>query len=159
MERQDLVERLLAARGRLEAAVAGIDPEGEIYAGWTIKHLLAHMAGWDDAVIAALRAHMGGQEPGTPATEGVDAYNEVSVDTRQPLSLLQVRRECELSRRALHDLLAAMPDATYEAPLLFPWGQQGSVAELIGIFVYHEEEHAAEIEELVAQGKIIKGVS
>ncbi|HSJ59393.1 MAG TPA: DinB family protein [Anaerolineae bacterium] len=159
MEKQELIDRLHVTRAALDAAVAGIDPDGEIYAGWTIKHLLAHIAGWDDAVIAALRAHMGGEEPGTPATEGIDAYNDLSVATRESLSLGQVRSECDLSRRELLGLLATIPDETYRAPLLFPWGARGSVEELASIFSHHEQVHAAEVQSLVSEGKIIKGVS
>lgn len=156
MERQALIDRLNAARGAIDATVAGIDPECDIYPGWTIKHLLSHLAGWDDAVLASLRAHMGGKEPGTPADEGIDAYNEVSVETRQPLSLAQVRSECDLSRRELLELVTTMPDELYEAQLTYPWGYRGNVETLVFIFAHHEEEHAAEIAELVAQGKIMK---
>lgn len=159
MGRQDLINRLHVARRNLEAAVEGIDPKQEIYAGWTIKHLLAHVAGWDDAVIASLRAHMGGQEPGTPATEGIDVYNAQSVATREPLDLEQVRREYNLSRKTLIDLIAGMPEDRYNTRLLFPWGPHGTVEQLVHIFAHHEDEHATEIERLVAQNKIAKEAS
>ncbi|MFN2225564.1 MAG: DinB family protein [Anaerolineae bacterium] len=146
---EQLRERLLSdlddARQDLCTAIEGLDPEQEIYEGWTLKHLLAHLAGWDDAVLAALRAHLGAEEAGTPAAEGINAYNAQSVSTRQYLSYEQVRRECDLARDQVKEALRELPPAKLEAPLLFPWGPTGTVAQLIAVFVHHEHEHAAEI--------------
>ena len=156
LEKKELIKRLNEARALLEATVAGIDPECEIYPGWTIKHLMAHLAGWDDAVIAALRAHLGGEEPGTPAAEGIDVYNSRSVATRTPLQLEQIVREAHLSRQALLEMLDGMETEAYRSQLIFPWGFRGSVEQLVRVFVVHEEEHAEEIQRLIELGKIVK---
>jgi hypothetical protein len=136
----------------MRAVVAEIDPRLEIYQGWTIKHVLAHIAGWDDAVIASLRAHLGGQEPGTPAAQGIDFYNAQSVATREALDLEHVIREWELSRDTLTSMVAEMPEAKFQEEFLFPWGERGTVPYLVAIFVHHEREHVGEIRQVMAGG-------
>jgi hypothetical protein len=143
--RNRLLKDLDQARQDLYGAMEGLDPGREIYPGWTMKHVCAHLTGWDEAVAAALRAHAGGQEPGTPAVAGVDFYNAQSVATRQDLSFPQVRAECDLARNQVKEILRELPAAKFEEPLLFPWGPTGTVAELIAVFVHHERGHAAEI--------------
>jgi uncharacterized protein (TIGR03083 family) len=147
--RDRLIQDLDAARETMRAVVAKVDPKREIYPGWTMKHVLAHIAGWDDATIASLQAHMGGEEPGTPAVRGIDFYNAQSVATREPLSYAQIVREWEFAREQVKDLLRQMPEEKYKEPLLTAWGATGSVAGLINVFVQHEIEHAEEIEGLL----------
>lgn len=148
-QRSRLIEDLDRARETMRAVVNKVDPQREIYPGWTMKHVLAHIAGWDDATIASLHAHMGGQEPGTPAVRGIDYYNAESVATREPLSYEQVVHEWEFAREQVKDLLRQMPADKFEEPLLSAWGATGSVAGLIAVFVRHEIEHAEEIEGLL----------
>ena len=152
-EKTRLIQQLDAARVKMRAELADIDQQVEIYPGWTIKHVLAHIAGWDDATIASLRAHAGGEEPGTPATEGIDAYNEASVATRDPLSYDRIAKEWELARDQLKAAIKDMPPEKFDEPLLFPWGETGTVAQIVGIFAHHENGHAEEIRQLKAQAK------
>ena len=148
-ERDRLIKELDEARETMRAVVAQIDPRREIYPGWTLKHVLAHIAGWDDATSASLQAHMGGEEPGTPATLGIDHYNAESVATREPLSYEQIVREWELARQQVKDLLRQMPEEKFDELLLSAWGRTGTIAQLIDVFVRHEIEHAEEIEGLL----------
>lgn len=66
-EKEALVARLEAARRQLCAALEDINIHAEVYPGWQVKHLLAHIAGWDEACTSSLRTHAGGREPATPA--------------------------------------------------------------------------------------------
>jgi hypothetical protein len=150
-ERTQIIQDLDEARTEIRAVLAGIDPQQKIYPGWTMKHLLAHMIGWDEATAAALRAHAGGDEPGTPAVRGIDFYNAESVATRENLSYDQVSREWDLARDELKTVLHEMPADKFKERLVFPWGSSGTVAQLIAIFVEHEREHATEIEGIGAK--------
>lgn len=144
-ERMRLIQQLDQARVKMRAAIADIDPEREIYPGWTMKHILAHIAGWDDAVIASLQAYAEGKEPDTPAARGINVYNAQSVATREALSYNQVVSEWELAREQVKDILNKMPAEKFEERFVFPWGPRGTIARLIAVFVEHEEEHAEEI--------------
>ncbi|MCP4543179.1 MAG: DinB family protein [Chloroflexi bacterium] len=150
-EKTRLIQKLDVSRAKIKAALADIDQQTEIYPTWTIKHILAHIAGWDDAAIASLRAHAGGDKPATPATEGIDAYNEASVATREALSYDRIAREWELARDQFKDAIREMPPEKLAEPLLFPWGETGTVAQIVHIFAHHENGHAEEIRQLEAR--------
>ncbi len=150
-DRESLLQKLDTAREAMRALAADIDCQQEIYPGWTIKHVLAHLAGWDDATIASLQAHINGEEAGTPAALGIDHYNAQSVATREALSYDQVIREWELAREQLKTLIRQMPEEKFREPLLFPWGQRGTVEFLVTIFADHELEHATEIRRQIAR--------
>jgi uncharacterized protein (TIGR03083 family) len=150
-EKERLIRQLDEARETMRAVLADIDPTMEVYPTWTIKHVLAHITGWDDATISSLRAHAGGNEPPTPAVEGINVYNAQSVATRQALDYRQVVKEWEAARAQLKTTLNEMPPDKFQETLLFPWGPRGKIARLIAIFADHEEEHAQEIQELKAK--------
>jgi hypothetical protein len=152
MDKLQLIEHLDQARQELKAVLAGLDSHTEVYPGWTLKELYAHLAGWDEAVTASLHAHAVRNEPGTPAVRGIDYYNAESVATRQALSLEQVSKECDLAREQLRAAILALPAERMQEPLVFPWGETGSVEQLIRVFVHHDRlEHAKEIREFRAR--------
>lgn len=66
-QKSRLIESLKAAHEAMETVVARIDPAQEVYASWTIKQVLAHIAGWDEAVNASLKAYLEGDESVIPA--------------------------------------------------------------------------------------------
>jgi hypothetical protein len=144
-EKYALLHRLDEARARLEAFLPQVDPSKEIYPGWTIRRMLAHITGWDDATIASLRAHVAGQPPATPADRGIDEYNSRTVSSRDDLDLDHVLKEFRLTRQVLRTILEDMPDDKFHHELIVPWGGKATVTELIDIFVEHEEEHAGDI--------------
>ena len=46
-----------------------------------------------------------------------------------------------------------MTDEQLHTPFGFPWGGQGTIEDLVDIFVEHEETHAKEISEIIEKGK------
>jgi hypothetical protein len=149
-EKARLIQQLDQARETMRAALADVDTQMEIYPTWTIKHVLAHITGWDEATSSSLRAHARGEEPATPAARGIDFYNAQSVATRESLSYEQTFKEWKLAREELKAAINEMPEEIFNEPLLLPWGAIGTIAQVVAIFVDHEEEHAREIQELVS---------
>ena len=147
-ERTRLIQQLDTAREKMRAVLVDTDTQKEIYPTWTIKHVLAHITGWDDATTSSLRAHAGGDEPATPAVRGIDFYNAQSVATREPLSYDHIVREWELAREQLKAAINEMPPEKLKEPLLFPWRETGTIAQIVAIFASHEEGHAEEIQNL-----------
>jgi hypothetical protein len=145
--RTHLIENLDKSRSLMLAVLAELDQQLEIYPHWTVKEFLAHLTGWDDATTTSLRAHALGNEPGTPAVEGIDVYNAQSVSTRETLDYDHIYKEWLAAREQLKSVILALPDEKFEQPLLFPWGRIGSVAQLVEIMYDHEEEHAEEVRE------------
>ncbi len=150
-EKKQLIGQLDQARAHMLAVLDEIDTQTEIYPEWTIKQVLAHIIGWDDVTTAALHAHAHGQEPSTPAARGIDHYNAHSVATRQALSYEHIFKEFQLAREELKAAIRDMPDEKLAQPMLFPWGPTGTVAQIVAIFAHHEEEHAQEIRDLMAE--------
>lgn len=140
-----LIQRLDEARAGLESVLPRVDPAKQIYPNWTLKQMLDHIAGWDDAVIASLQAHVHGRSAGTPADRGIDYYNAQTVSTRESISFDHSLHEFQASRQVLKQTIQAMPEEKLTEPLIVPWGGRGTVSEIIEIFSGHEEEHTADV--------------
>ncbi len=134
------------ARNRMRGVLEGINPELGIYPDWSVKELLAHLAGWDDATILALQALEAGNEPPLLAMRGIDFYNAQTVAERSELNYEQIVKEWELVREQLVNLLDEMPEELIGKRIVSPWGAIMPVATLIQIMIDHEEEHAEVVE-------------
>src|SRR5512133_3444004 len=137
-EKSRLIENLDRARETMRALLRDLEAEHaetrELYPTWTIKELLSHITGWDDASIASLRAHSLGNLPGTPAARGIDPYNASTVLERQSLSLEQVIREWEYSREEFKQAIRDLPEEKLHEPFVFPWGPCATLDQLVEIF-------------------------
>ena len=148
-EKQFLVKRWNNRRETLKALVAQAEAhrEKEIYRGWTLREFLAHMSGWDDAVLESLRSHANSAPFMISAPRGIDAYNEQTVSTRETLDYDHIRREWDRSHDLIIQAVRDLPEEKLTQPLTFPWGEFGTVAYMVEIFVEHEEEHAHHLRE------------
>jgi hypothetical protein len=144
-EKQRLIDRLDHARAEIQSLIPRVSTQAEVYPGWTMRQVLAHIAGWDEATLAALRAHAGGRESGTPAARGITVYNAQSVETREALSFEQTRREFDFVREEVKQAIREMPEDRFQLMMILPWGGYGMIEDIVDIFAEHEEEHAAEI--------------
>jgi hypothetical protein len=132
-------------RGLLRDLEAAHAESRELYPTWTIKELLAHITGWDDACIASLQAHSQGTAPATPAARGINPYNASTVAERQALPLEHVIKEWEQTREAFKQAIRDLPDEKFREAFVFPWGPKDTLGNMITIFAEHEIEHAEEI--------------
>jgi hypothetical protein len=99
-KRAALIQELDEARKKIQAELIGLDPQMPICPGWTIKHLLAHLIGWDKVATASLRAYSLGQEAATPARD-MNGYNAQSVAACEKLGYDHIMKNCELARDQL----------------------------------------------------------
>jgi hypothetical protein len=137
-----LIQRFNEARHKVRVLLPDIDIHMEIYPGWTIKEVLAHLAGWDDATILALEAFASGNPPPVPAVRGIDLYNSQTVAERAKLDYGQIISEWDLVREQLISILENIEGEKLGAAIVSPWGPSMTVAELITVMTEHEEEHA-----------------
>jgi hypothetical protein len=151
--REELIATLQRSRSKMMAQLVEIDLNRKIYPLWTIREMLAHLSGWDDAVIAFIEALMEGQTPATPAARGIDVYNAETVATREGLDYDHIYREYVETRRQLLKLLEAVPEEKITAEYILPWGEPGTLVEIVNIFGPHEEEHAEDIENIIARSR------
>ncbi len=144
-EREFLLHRLDETRQTIENILPALPKNNEIYPGWTIKEMLAHMTGWDDATIDSLRAHVVDRPPSVPAIRSLDEYNLGTVSSRNELDYEQVLKEWRLTRQVLRTIIEQMPADKFLQPLVVPWGEKTTVTFLVDMFREHEEEHIHDI--------------
>jgi hypothetical protein len=147
VDRDFLLRRLDETRSKIEDLLVKIDEGKEIYPGWSIKELLAHMTGWDDATIDSLRAHVIGRPPSVPAIHSLDKYNDGTVSSRKDLNYNQVLKEWRLTRHVLRTIIEQMPEDKFFEPLIVPWGREATVTYLVDMFREHEQEHIHDLNE------------
>ncbi len=148
--KQTLMSQLERSREKMLAQLDEIDLNRKIYPLWTIREMLAHLSGWDDAVIAFVNSIVEGSEPATPAARGMDYYNAQTVATREGLDYDHIYREYVQTRKVLLDLLREMPEEKIREPYILPWGELGTVLDIVHIFAPHEEEHAEDVGKIIA---------
>lgn len=149
--RDELVARLERSRAMMIACLDEIDRNRKIYPLWTVREILAHLSGWDDATIAFIRTILEGGQPGlTLAAQGIDVYNAETVSTREGLSYDHIYREYLETRRALLDLIRQMPEERITQEYVLPWGGYGTLVNMVNIFAPHEEQHAEDVRKIIA---------
>ncbi|MBL8153589.1 MAG: maleylpyruvate isomerase N-terminal domain-containing protein [Anaerolineae bacterium] len=158
MNKADLLRELDKSRAEMLLVLGLADRGRDIYPGWTIRQVLAHLTGWDEAVTASLRAFLEGSDAAIASYRGINEYNARSVETRADLSHEQTRREWEVARTELCAALEAIPESHLDTEMTYPWGARGSLRGLIGVIYSHEEEHAEEIRGLLRKGDSPSGV-
>lgn len=143
--RETLINELDAARERLLKLLKDLDPKFEVYPGWTVKELLAHITGWDNLVVETLTCYMNGTEPILLMNQGIDDYNAETLAKCTGWSYEMVWSEFFKTRDHLKQLLHKISPDQFEDELTLPWGSKGRLANFIRIFSQHEIEHEEEI--------------
>ena len=64
-----------------------------------------------------------------------------------------IYREYIQTRNILLNLLQEIPEEKIDFDYVLPWGEHGTLADIINIFGPHEEEHAGDIEKIIANSK------
>src|SRR5690349_2008892 len=142
METQEqLIQSLEAAHEEMRALAEQIGDGKELYPRWTMKHFLAHLTGWDEAVTASLQAHSIGNAPGAVADRGIDYYNAQSVAERESLDYRHILMEWQDSHEKYKAAVRAMPLDKFNQTMIFPWGAVGSAADLVAAMTHHERQH------------------
>jgi hypothetical protein len=156
-QRNTIIERYEIARTKMIANLNEIEKNRKIYPLWTIREVLAHISGWDDATIGFINSLVHGTAPATPAVRGMDVYNAETVSTREGLSYDHIYREYIETRRRLLELIRTMPEEKILQTHVLPWGGEGTLVDLANIFAPHEEEHAGDVNLIIEESKAKAG--
>lgn len=152
-DKETYIKRYETARAEMREIVKLAQGNPQIYSPWRMKEVLDHITGWDDAVIASIQSFLAGDIPATPASRGIDAYNAETVTSREAIPYEVTQREWEASRAELLELMGKMTDEQLHTAFVFPWGDNGTIEDLVEIFTEHEETHAQEIRAIIEKGK------
>ena len=149
-KREELIARLEQSHAKMTAHLEQIDKNRKIYPLWTIREILAHLSGWDDATLVFIGTIREGRHPGlTLAAQGVDVYNAETVSTREGLDYDHISLEYLKTRQLLLESIRQMPEELVTQPYILPWGGYGTLVDMVNIFAPHEEEHAADVRKII----------
>jgi len=156
-KRDELLQAYEQSRATMMSQLDEIDRNRKIYPLWTIREIIAHLSGWDDAAISFLNALLKGEHPPTPAMRGMTVYNEETVSTREGLNYDQILREYMSTRANLLSLIRSASDDILTKKSTLPWGDDGSFADMAAIFTPHEIDHAEDVKKLIKEEKLKNG--
>ena len=142
---QNVIDRLLKARNDLENLLPKVKPGSEIYPGWTIEDILAHIAGWDEQILLALHRHAADRDQVITVKEGINKFNKQSIAVRKEENHSSILQEFHENRKKIITSLMDMPEKKLVEPFISPWGEKLTIQEIGSIFSEHEEEHARDI--------------
>jgi len=130
-----------------------VDKQRKIYPLWTIREIVAHLSGWDDAAIGFASALLKGEIPPIPAPRGPNVYNEETVSTREGLSYDHIVREYVSTRAKLITVVRQMTEEMVTQKSILPWGDEGSLESIVQVFGPHEMEHAMDVKKIIEENK------
>lgn len=145
----DIVAYIKFGRETLLKSIAGLSKREltqlEIYPGWSLKEVLAHIAGWDQRVISNLELICQGRAGDITSVEA-DAYNQASVAARQDRSVQEILAEMAGNHHRIIELISQLDypdiDRRHERNGRFITIR----SYVIEIMIEHERRHTAEIE-------------
>lgn len=143
--KKEIVNALETSHKAMVELLNNMDVAKEIYPDWTVKEVLAHLAGWDEAATASLSSFIQGGKPGIVAVNGADTYNADSIAKRKTLSLDATFEDWEHERDHLLATLVALPENQVNDTVTFPWGGEGTVGTMLLRIADHETRHTNEI--------------
>ena len=147
--KENLIQHLEQSHQDINQLTYQVDQSLEIYPGWTIRTVLAHFTGWDDAVIISHKSHAVGGIPIVVAGGDHNVYNAASITEREVLSFEHVYQEWQHTHEQLKITIRDLPSEKMEAQIVFPWGQIGNIEDLvIGLTTEHEVSQMKDIQAL-----------
>ena len=152
-KREEILKALENSHAMMMAQLNEIDKNRKVYPLWTIREIIAHLSGWDDASIGFVNALLKGETPPVPAPRGAEVYNEETVSTREGLSYDRIVREYVETRTKLLALIRQMPEEMVTQKSILPWGEEGSMESIWQVFGPHELEHASDVKKIIEENR------
>ncbi len=150
-EKQRLIALLGSSRRAAIEALRGMDEYAVVYpeSGWRVKDVLGHLAAWEREALAALQAYHEHDEYTLGEDYELARYNEENYQKRREFYPAQCRIDWGMVRRDLQFAVHDLDPARLFDEMLYPWGERGTVPDLIESMIAHEEEHIQEMLEAV----------
>lgn len=140
--RKRLMELLDKTRRETRALLSSLDPERVIHTGeraWRVRDILGHLGVWNREAVRSLKAYAeGGEYHCIPTDAQYYEYNGPAADERKAWTLEQVWAEYEAAHDQLRSLVETMPAEKWDGEMVYPWNEQGRVAQLISVMMDHE---------------------
>jgi Mycothiol maleylpyruvate isomerase N-terminal domain. len=145
-DQKKLLQLMEETHTKMESVLPQVDSNKEIYPGWTIREVLAHVTGWDEATIEALHAHIEGRPLSIQNIPDIDEYNEMSVFSRAELDNEQVLKEWRSNRQVLRTIIEEKTVDKFSLPVNVPWGGNSTIMTMMEMFCEHEAKHTRDVQ-------------
>ena len=149
MDRRTVLDRLNTARVELLTGIKGLDEETmarlPVVGRWTIKDLLAHLAGWASWHMGAIRKELSGESPDLSPLQDRDSFNVHLIEERRRWTVTEILDELDGTHTAFEELLMEMPEEDIFRCGYLQGPQWDNLAGWLRVMREHEEEHAQQI--------------
>ncbi len=150
VERTALVHRLKESHSTTRDVVDGVDSEFPVHtdSGWTVRDILGHIGAWDIQAAESLRAFGMGNDHSV-GDQDDDAFNQQEYRRMRELDSQGSYAEWKGARDEFIAAVEQLPDELGAGVLLYPWGDRGSLAQLVDEMIEHDVEHRDELIEAI----------
>ena len=137
---------LKSIEGLPEAALTGPQVEGS----WTIKDLIAHITSWEAVCVDPLRRFAAGGAFEAEVIEDHLAWNDMQAARWRDQSVADLIKELVRTRLELLAIADSLTEEQWEQSVTHPWGDQGTVSDMLSGLAWHENEHLKSIQNWLA---------
>ena len=149
MDRRTVLERTDTARAELLKTITGLDEVTvttlPVVGNWTIREVLAHLAGWATWHLGAMRQTLAGEPVDLAPLADREGFNVRWLDERGSRTMTEVLDELEETRVVLEELLRQLPEAEIFRGGHLAGPQWDNLAGWLRVIREHEEEHTAQL--------------
>ena len=158
-DQAELIAGLIDVREQIIAAATALPPDqqDEVFLGvWSVKDLLAHLAGWDYANIEAVDAILAGRLPAFYAhhDRGWKSYNAQLVATYRRDDIAELIRLMRESHHRFVERLRTVPDEEFHRDRGLRAGRyKVTIGRLMRVELGDEREHLEQLQSFATQRK------
>lgn len=151
MTKEDMLAKLAESRRDLHRATQGLSEEEmtevQVEGVWTIKDVLGHIASWEEICLEPLRRYADGDPFKAEVIKDYLILNEELAARKQDIPLDVILDELDAIRQKLVATASKLSAEQLEQRVLFPWGDEGAVAEMLDELYQHELEHVHAVQQ------------
>src|SRR5574341_573016 len=155
-KKDEIVTGLMQARRKILDTASALSPEqqGKVFLGvWSVKDLLAHLAGWDYTNIRAVKELLAGKLPNFYSYYDRDwkTYNARLVVEYRKDNFAELVSSISKSHQALVDFLKTVPAEEFERDRRVRFrGYKVTIARLLQVEMDDEKTHYSQIRRLAS---------
>jgi uncharacterized damage-inducible protein DinB len=149
--KEGVLTKLAESRRDLHQAAQGLSEEEttqvQVEGVWTIKDVLGHIASWEEICLEPLRRYADGAPFKVESILDYLSMNEGLVARKRETPLDSILDELDAIRQELAATVGKLSVEQWEQKVIFPWGDEGPVAEMLDELYEHEWEHVQAIQQ------------
>jgi uncharacterized damage-inducible protein DinB len=146
----ELAADIREAQDRWLAALAGLDAstlEREPALGvWSVREIAGHIAAWNDFILDAAEEIVATGGWSGEAVTDFDAFNACSAERSREQTWQTVRAHLEETVERAERLARGLTSEQLQQPAPFPWGGQGTLAQVLRGTSGHQQEHTHDVQ-------------